>query len=50
LAWGWAARGVAGHLGAFGGRLANRISGGLMIAAAALLAGKDLGSLRDGAR
>jgi threonine/homoserine/homoserine lactone efflux protein len=50
LAWGWAARGVADRLGAFGGRLANRISGGLMIAAAALLAGKDLGSLRDGAR
>ncbi len=50
LAWGWAAIRVAGRFGGFGGALANRISGGLMIAAAALLAGKDLGAVREAAR
>lgn len=40
--WGWFARGVAGRVGRGPFRTMNRICGGLMLAAAALLATKDL--------
>ena len=42
LLWGWTASRTLGRLKSLSGRALNRISGALMIAAAALLAGRDL--------
>jgi len=42
LAWGWMATRTLGRIRALSGRWLNRVSGGLMICAAALLAGRDL--------
>ena len=42
LLWGWMATRTLGKMKGLTGRWMNRISGGLMIAAAALLAGRDL--------
>ncbi|MEM8754383.1 MAG: LysE family translocator [Pseudomonadota bacterium] len=42
IAWGWAAERGAERLRRFGGATVNRVSGALMIAAAALLASKDI--------
>lgn len=42
LAWGWAATRMAARLRRFGGIWLNRVCGGLMLAAAGLLASRDL--------
>lgn len=42
LLWGWAAERAMGRLGRISGLWINRVCGGLMVAAAALLAVKDL--------
>ena len=44
--WGWAALRTLGRIKALGGVWINRISGALMIGAAALLGAKDLGGAR----
>ena len=44
--WGWAALRTLGRIKALGGVWINRISGALMIGAAALLGAKDLGDAR----
>ena len=44
--WGWAALRTLGRIKALGGVWINRISGALMIGAAALLGSKDLGGAR----
>ena len=44
--WGWAALRTLGRIKALGGVWINRISGALMISAAALLGSKDLGGAR----
>jgi threonine/homoserine/homoserine lactone efflux protein len=46
LAWGWAATRTLGRLRGFGGAWLSRVCGALMIAAAALLADKDLATVR----
>jgi threonine/homoserine/homoserine lactone efflux protein len=46
LAWGWTATRTLGRLRGFGGAWLNRVCGALMIAASALLAGKDLATVR----
>jgi threonine/homoserine/homoserine lactone efflux protein len=46
LAWGWTATRTLGRLKGFSGAWLNRVCGALMIAAAALLAGKDLATVR----
>ncbi|MEL6280591.1 MAG: LysE family translocator [Pseudomonadota bacterium] len=44
--WGWAAVKAVGRLRSFGGVWINRLSGALMIGAAALLASKDLADVK----
>jgi threonine/homoserine/homoserine lactone efflux protein len=50
VAWGWTATRALGRLGGCGGAWLNRVCGALMVAAAALLASKDLALARDAAR
>lgn len=50
VVFGWLATRSAARLRGSGGRLLNRVSGAMMIVAAALLAGKDLGDQRAPSR